>query len=178
MLRNHTISSSLSTSISGAVPATLAKSLRGATGRRAAGATATTAPSSYGTWQLMAHTLRLPDTLHAFLLFLMAVTVICGGLILHLLLAISILESQIELHRLDAEYRAIRRESTTLIWAISQETTLDRMQARALEAGYEPTFERRYVIQPVTGAPVAIGATGAIAGDVTTNLDTQPASQP
>lgn len=160
MLRNHTISSSLSTSISGAVPASLAKSLRGAAKERTTGTVATTARVGYGTWQMIAQTLRLPDTMRAFWLFVLAVTVICVGLILHLLLAISILESRIELAQLDAEYRAVRRESTTLIWAISQETTLERMNTRALAAGYEPTFERRYVIQPLMSPALAGVSTG------------------
>ena len=179
MLRNHTISSSLSTSISGAVPASLAKSLRGAAKERATGTVATTAQVGYGTWQLLAQTLRLPDTMRAFWLFLLAVTVICVGMILHLLLAISILESRIELAQLDAEYRAVRRESTTLIWAISQETTLDRVNARAVAAGYEPSFERLYVIQPLmvpalAGVPTGTGATNAVA----TPLDEQSALNP
>ena len=179
MLHNHTISSSLSTSISGAVPASLAKSLRGAAKGRTSGKNAATTPTSYGTWQLIAHTLRLPDTMRTFWLFSLAVTVICAGLILHLLVAISILESRIELAQLDAAYRAIRRESTTLIWAISQETTLDRVNARALAAGYEPSFERLYVIQPLmvpalAGVPTGTGATNAAA----TLLDEQSALNP
>lgn len=170
MLRNHTISSSLSTSISGAMPAGLAKSLRGAAKGHTTGKTAVMTPSRYGTWQLLAQTLRLPDTMRAFWLFLLAVTVICAGLILHLLLAINILESRIELAQLDAEYRAVRRESTTLIWAISQETTLDRMNTRAMAAGYEPSFERRYVIQPLT-LPVLAGVP---TGTAVTNAEDTP----
>lgn len=173
MLRNQTLSSSLSTSISTAVPATIAQSLRGSAKRRLA--TATTADSGHaGLWQLVAHTLRLPDSRRGFVLFLAAVTLLSVGMILHLLLAISILESRIELSHLDAEYRGVRRESTTLIWAISQETTLARVQERALAAGYEPVYERRYVVQPVpsvsgAGAPVAADPNGT--DQLTTNAD-------
>jgi len=154
MLRNQTISPSLSTSISTAVPSTIAQSLRGSA-KRTLGAINAERTTPAGLWPLMARTLRLPDTRRGFLLFLAAVTLISAGMLLHLLLAISILESRIELSHLDAEYRGVRRESTTLIWAISQETTLERVQERALAAGYEPVYERRYVIQPVAGAAVA-----------------------
>lgn len=178
MLRNHTISSSLSTSISSAVPASLARSLRGPTGQRAAGTLTAAAQSNYGSWQLLAHTLRLPDTARAFLLFLLTITVICGGLVLHLLLAINILESRIELQQLDVEYRTIRRESTTLIWAISQETTLPRMQERALAAGYAPVFERRYVIQPLMDIPLAADPSANTLLAAPPNLDAQAAVNP
>ncbi len=178
MLRNQTISSSLSTSISSAVPAGLARSLRGPAGQRATGTLAAVEPSNYGSWQLLARTLRLPDTARAFVLFLLAITVICGGLVLHLLLAINILESRIELQQLDVEYRTIRRESTTLIWAISQETTLSRMQERALAAGYEPVFERRYVIQPLMAIPLAADLSANALSAASPNLDAQTAVNP
>lgn len=173
MLRNQTLSSSLSTSISTAVPSTIAQSLRGSAKRRL-GADHADSSTRTGIWQLVAHTLRLPDSRRGFVLFLAAVTLISIGMILHLLLAISILESRIELSYLDAEYRGVRRESTTLIWAISQETTLTRVQERAIAAGYEPVYERRYVIQPVpsfSGAGAPLAADPQVTEQLTTNVD-------
>lgn len=107
-------------------------------------------------WRLLAQTLRLPDTWQSFLLFISAVALACIGLVLHLQLSTSILQDQIELKRLQAAEQVIQEQNANLVWAISQETELNRVKARATELGYETALQRNYVIIP--GNTVADGA--------------------
>jgi len=107
-------------------------------------------------WRLLAQTLRLPDTWQSFLLFTLAILLVCGGLILHLQLSATILQDTIALRQLQAEEGVIQKENANLVWAIAQETDLNRVQTRATELGYEPAFQRNYVIIP--GSAVAGGA--------------------
>jgi len=107
-------------------------------------------------WRLLAQTLRLPDTWQSFLLFTLAIVVVCGGLVLHLQLSTTILQDTIALRQLQAEEGVIQKENANLVWAIAQETDLNRVKTRATELGYEPAFQRNYVIIP--GSAVAGGA--------------------
>ena len=99
-------------------------------------------------WRLLAQTLRLPDTWQSFLLFTLAVALLCVGLILHLQLSTTILQDKINLEQLRAEEQVIQKENANLVWAIAQETDLNRVKIRATELGYEPAFQRNFVIIP------------------------------
>jgi hypothetical protein len=101
-------------------------------------------------WRLLAQTLRLPDTWQSFLLFTLAIVLVCGGLVLHLQLSTIILQDTIALRGLQAEEQVIQKENANLVWAIAQETDLNRVMTRATELGYEPAFQRNYVIIPGT----------------------------
>ncbi len=107
-------------------------------------------------WRLLAQTLRLPDTWQSFLLFTLAIGLVCGGLILHLQLSTIILQNTIALRQLQAEEQVVQKENANLVWEIAQETDLNRVKTRATELGYEPAFQRNYVIIP--GSTVAGGA--------------------
>ena len=99
-------------------------------------------------WRLLAQTLRLPDTWQSFMLFTLAVALFCVGLILHLQLSTTILQDSIALKRLQAEEQVIQKENANLVWAIAQETDLNRVKTRATELGYKPALQRNYVIIP------------------------------
>jgi hypothetical protein len=80
----------------------------------------------------------------------LAIVLVCGGLVLHLQLSTIILQDTIALRRLQAEEQVIQKENANLVWAIAQETDLNRVMTRATELGYEPAFQRNYVIIPGT----------------------------
>ena len=134
-----------------------------ATQTRSAGTVSTHRAWLRDHWHLLAQTLRLPDSWQSFLLFTLAVTVSCVGLILHLQLSTTILQDKIELKRLQAEEQVIQEQNANLVWAIVQETDLNQVQARATELGYEIALQRNYVI---------------IAGNTVVDSASQPPSDP
>lgn len=130
MLQNRTISSSLSST----VPADWRLPVRRLLTREQ--------------WQTLRYTLRLPDGLRSFLYFLLAVLLICVGLVLHLQLSTTILQDQVRLEALQFEEQTVKEQTSNLVWAIVQETELNRIKVRATELGYEPLYQRQYVIVP------------------------------
>ncbi len=146
MLQNRTISSSISSTVS---------SDWGVPVRRV---------MAREQWQVLAQTLRLPDGLQSFLLFTLAVVVVCIGLLLHLQLSTMILQDRIRLEALQIEEKAIKEQTSNLVWAIVQETELNRVNVRAIELGYQPVFQRQYIIAPndaiAAGSPNSIAQSG------------------
>jgi len=106
-------------------------------------------------WRLLAQTLRLPDTWQSFLLFTLAIALVCVGLTLHLQLSTTILQDKIALQQLQAEEQVIQKENANLVWAIAQETDLNSVKTRATALGYETALQRNFVIIP--GNTVANG---------------------
>lgn len=129
-LNNHTISSSLSA----AVPTEWGLAVRHTRAREG--------------WRALAQTLRLPDTWQSFLLFTLAITVACIGMILHLQLSTTILQDKFRLEVLQEEERVIAEQNANLVWAIAQETELTSVKTRATALGYEPALQRNYIIIP------------------------------
>lgn len=99
-------------------------------------------------WHVLAQTLRLPDTWHSFLLFTLAITVACAGMILHLQLSTTILQDKFRLAILQEEERSIAEQNANLVWAIAQETALTSVKTRATALGYKPALQRNYIIIP------------------------------
>ena len=128
MLQNRTISSSLSP----AVP-----SEWGVLERRAL---------LRDHYSVLSQTLRLPDTLQSFLLFTVAIIVICAGFMLHLQLATTILQSRLELERLQAQKAELSQQAANLTWTIAQETDLEQLLTKATALGYQPALQREYVM--------------------------------
>jgi len=130
MLQNRTISSSISSTVSPDWSAPVRRVM------------------ARQQWNVLAQTLRLPDGIRSFLLFTLAVIVICLGLLLHLQLSTMIFQDRIRLEALQMEEQAIKEQTSNLVWAIVQETELNRVKARATELGYEPVYQRQYVVVP------------------------------
>lgn len=99
-------------------------------------------------WTMLAQTLRLPDGLQSFLLFTLAIVIVCSGFLLHLQLSTTILQDRIRLEALQIEEQAIKEQTSNLVWAIVQETELSKVKVRATALGYEPVFQRQYVVVP------------------------------
>jgi hypothetical protein len=135
MLQNRTFSSSISSTVSAewAAPQQHAVA-RGAILRER--------------WHVLTQTLRLPDNLQSFLLFTLVVMIICGGLTLHLQLSTTILQDRFRLEKLQAEEQAIKEQSSNLVWAIVQETELNKVKVRATALGYQPALQRNYIFAP------------------------------
>lgn len=99
-------------------------------------------------WRTLAQTLRLPDTWQSFLLFTLAITVACAGMILHLQLSTTILQEKFRLEVLQEEEQVIAEQNANLVWAIAQETELASIKTRATALGYKPALQRNYIIIP------------------------------
>lgn len=99
-------------------------------------------------WRVLTQTLRLPDNLQTFLLFTLVVGIACVGLLLHLQLSTAILQDKIRLTELQAAEQAIEEENSNLVWAIVQETELNKVRERAIALGYQPALQREYLVTP------------------------------
>lgn len=97
-------------------------------------------------WSVLTQTLRLPDNWQSFLFFTLGVIAICAGLTLHLQLSTTILQDRFRLEELQAEEQAIKEQTSNLVWAIVQETELNKVKVRATALGYEPALQRNYII--------------------------------
>lgn len=99
-------------------------------------------------WRALAQTLRLPDTLPSFLLFTFVVIVVSSGLLLHLQLSTTILQDKVQLQQLQVAEQVIEEENSNLVWAIVQETELNKVKERAIALGYQPALQREYLVVP------------------------------
>jgi hypothetical protein len=128
MLQNRTISSSISST----VPTEWGMSARCAREQ----------------WQVLAQTLRLPDTWQSFLLFTLGIALACGGASLHLQLSTQILQDKLQLATLQAEERVLEEQNANLVWMVVQETELNKVKVRATALGYQPALKRNYIVIP------------------------------
>lgn len=140
-LNHHTLSSSISSTVSAewAIPAR--RALKQGDGLRKQ-------------WHGLIQTLRLPDSLWSFLLFTAGVAVICIGLTLHLQLSTTILQDKIRLAELQTEEQALKEQTSNLVWTIVQDTELTKVKERATALGYQPALTRHYIVAPTDARPI------------------------
>lgn len=152
MLQNRTFSSSISSTVSAEWAGPAQRALqKGALVRKR--------------WHVLTQTLRLPDNLQSFLLFTLGVLVVCVGLTLHLQLSTTILQDRFRLETLQAEEQAIKEQTTNLVWAVVQETELNKVKTRAIALGYEPALQRNYIIAPTNVAAIDVTQNAITLGD-------------
>ncbi|MBX3012841.1 MAG: hypothetical protein KF832_15105 [Caldilineaceae bacterium] len=143
MLQNRTITSSIASPVTSEWPASV---------RRAR------LPQQ---WHILRDTLRLPNSWRSFVLFTCGVAVICAGMFLHLQISTQILQDKMQLSSLQAAELAVEEENSNLVWAIAQETELNKVHERAIALGYQPSLQREYVVIPSN--TLAAATNGAIA---------------
>ncbi len=91
------------------------------------------------------HFTWLPNSAHAFVLYVAGLTLIFAGLFIHVFLSAQILEAQVKLTQLKSEQALLERQNGELIWQIARETNLGRLQQRIVAQGYVPVTDRQYV---------------------------------
>jgi hypothetical protein len=89
----------------------------------------------------------LPDSFSSFMLLILAVALISGGMALLIAQSVQIFQLRQQIDKVSAAYQAVERQNAELIWAIAQYTSLDRVRQRALALGYGPPSQRHYVVQ-------------------------------
>ena len=93
-------------------------------------------------WQNL---LPLPATWRQYLLACLALTVVLGGLLLHVLLAVQIADADFQLRQMRQEYARVERQNSEWVYQIAQRSSLARMAQLAAEQGYVPATGRTYV---------------------------------
>jgi Tfp pilus assembly protein PilX len=144
MVRNQTITSSVSASVSAELTHSLQQTL--------------TAPRLRPVDEL----LGLPTTLRGFLLFVLATLLVCAGMALLVLTSIQIFQLRQQIATLQEHYRAIERENAELVWQIAEHTALPTVHRRALELGYDVPAVRHFVA-PVSTPMLEAAATPSTA---------------
>ena len=110
------------------------------------------------------HVVPLPQTMRGYLLFVLALTVVCGLAVFQVWTSLRITQARGELDALRVQYSLIEQRNAELLWQIGQRTTLEQVQTRAVQLDFRPALERNYIPNPydVRGAPVvAADSTGS-----------------
>ena len=104
----------------------------------------------------------LPQTLRGYLLFVMALTVVCGLAVFQVWTSLRITQARGELEALRVQYSLVEQRNAELLWQIGQRTTLEQVQTRAVQLDFRPALERNYIPSPynVSGAPVVAADSG------------------
>ena len=87
----------------------------------------------------------LPHTLKGYLLFVLALTVICGLAIFQVWTSLRISQARGELAALRVQYSLIEQKNAELLWKIGQRTTLEQVQRRAVQLDFHPALKRNYI---------------------------------
>ena len=93
----------------------------------------------------------LPQTPRGYLLFLLALTVICGLAVLQVWTSLRITQARAGLAAHSVQYSLIEQKNAELLWQIGQRTTLEQVQIRAVQLDFHPALQRNYI----TNAAVA-----------------------
>jgi hypothetical protein len=125
MVHNQPIASAVSTELSASLQQTL-------TGRRL---------------RNLEQYASLPDSFSSFMLLILAIALVSGGMALLILQSVQIFQLRQQISAVNAAYQTVERQNAELVWAIAQHTALSRIRERALALGYEPPSQRHYVVQ-------------------------------
>ena len=109
----------------------------------------------------------LPQTLRGYLLFVLALTVVCGLAVFQVWTSLRISQARGVLDALRVQYILIEQKNAELLWQIGQRTTLEQVHTRAVQLDFRPALERNYIPSPynVGGAPVvAADSSGSDSG--------------
>ncbi len=93
----------------------------------------------------------LPRTGKGYLLFTLALTIVCGLAMSQVWTSLRITQSHGELAALRIQYGLIEQKNAELLWQIGQLTTLEQVQTRATQLNFHPNLKRKYVA-PYSGA--------------------------
>ena len=96
-------------------------------------------------WQALSQFLHLPNDLVSFLLFLTVLSVLCGGLFLHIHLSARIMQTRISIGDQRTIFEAIEQKNSEIVWQINQATSLDVVKQRAAALGYVDMPDHQYI---------------------------------
>ena len=102
------------------------------------------------TWQNL---LPLPTTWQQYVIACLALAVVLGGMLMHVLLAVQIAHADFQLRQMQNEYARIERQNSELIYQIAQRSSLAHMAELALQEGYVPATGRTYVVRSSSSFP-------------------------
>lgn len=98
-------------------------------------------------WRAWQNLLPLPTTWQQYVLASLALAVVMGGMLMHVLLAVQIAHADFQLRQMQNEYARIERQNSELIYQIAQRSSLAHMAELALQEGYVPATGRTYVVR-------------------------------
>jgi hypothetical protein len=128
MVRNQTITSSVSASVSAELTESFQQTL--------------SAPR----WRTLDDLLGLPATLRGFLLLLLAATLVGAGMALLVMISVQIFQTRLQINNLQRQYRTLEQQNAELVWAIAEHTALPAVHQRATQLGYEAPSVRHFVV--------------------------------
>lgn len=101
-------------------------------------------------WKLKALglTIPLPNSARSFLVFLLGLTVVCGGLVMQISLSIQIWQTTAKIDKLKVEYEVVEQKNTAVVWEIAQASTLESVRQRAQALNYKVVMDRYYIPAP------------------------------
>ncbi len=87
----------------------------------------------------------LPQTLRGYLVFLLALIVVSSLGILQVWTSLQVAQGRSELATLHIQHSLIEQQNAELLWQISQYTTLEQVQIRAIQLNFHPALKRKYI---------------------------------
>ena len=107
--------------------------------------------------------LPLPVTWQQYMLLLAIVSIIVGGMALHVLLSLQIAEARLQVRLLRVEYERIERDNSEVVYQIAMRSSLSQIEALATAQGFGPATGRILVPRTELGDE-------AVAGDAVTDV--------
>ena len=105
----------------------------------------------------------LPQTLRGYLLFVLALTVVCGLAVFQVWTSLRITQARGELEALRVQFSLVEQRNAELLWQIGQRTTLEQVQTRAVQLDFRPALERNYIPSPYKASGAAVAAADSVA---------------
>lgn len=99
----------------------------------------------YRGFRWLSQVCSLPNDWVSFAMFAIVLSLLCGGLILHIQLSSQILRMRLEIGQMQIAYDQIEHQNSELIWQISRYTSLNDLHQRAEALGYAPSTQQYYV---------------------------------
>ena len=128
---------------------------------------------------LLDSSLRLPNTPRAFMVYLLGLTIVFAGAVMHVMVAAQIMQAEWTLAQLQEQYRALEQQNGDIIYQIARDTSMPRLHERVKAGGYVAADKREYVFperEPVfAAAPATEGSAQALAPTANLVADTAPA---
>ena len=114
-------------------------------------------------WRAWPKLLPLPGTWQQYLLACAALTVVLGGLLLHVLLSVQIARADFQLRQLRDAYARVERQNSELVYQIAQRSSLAQMAQLAAAQGYAPATGRTYAVRSSDILADAVSSAGSSA---------------
>ncbi len=123
--------------------------------------------------------LPLPETWQQYMVLLVIVLAIAGGMSLQIMLSVQTAQAEFQARQLRAEYAQVQRTNSELVFQIANRTGLVQIEPIARAQGYMPATGRVYVRRDQLAAvPIAVGTGSSTAGAAAAQQAVIPVQQP